>query len=270
MLTLFTIPKPFTDPHVSLIQKNAILSWKSILPQAQIILIGNEAGIKEAAAELKVEHMPDAKYNEHGTPLLDSAFALARQAARYEKLCYLNGDIILLDDFIPAFEALPENGFLAVGARWDLDIKDELDFTDNNWLLDTRKNIMKNGRLHSAAGIDYFIFSKEDFKDLPSFAVGRVGWDNWMIYHAKTSGLKVIDLTRAATVIHQNHDYPDKNKGTKRKTNPEALKNFSFLPSPAHRFTIEDANYYLAGGKIKKRRTHWVAFWKRKIKLAFK
>ena len=140
----------------------------------------------------------------------------------------------------------------------------------NNWQTNLREQIATSGELHSLAGIDYFIFNKNSFKNIPSFAVGRVGWDNWMIYNAKIKGLKVIDATRQITAIHQNHDYSSRNKSGERKTNPEALNNFSYLPSPAHHFTIEDANYYIKNKKIKKRHLHMLPFWKRYIKYKIK
>ena len=30
---------------------------------------------------------------------------------------------------------------------------------------------------------------------MPDFAIGRAGWDNWMIYHARQQGWPVIDGT---------------------------------------------------------------------------
>ena len=43
-LTVFTAPKPFTNPRINIIQKNAIQSWMR-LKDVEIILIGDEAGI---------------------------------------------------------------------------------------------------------------------------------------------------------------------------------------------------------------------------------
>ena len=40
LLTLFSAPKPFTDPHIALIQYNAIQSW-TLLPDVEIILLGD-------------------------------------------------------------------------------------------------------------------------------------------------------------------------------------------------------------------------------------
>ena len=47
-LTIFTAPKPFTDPHIALIQRNAILSWLHLGPRVAVILLGEELGLEFA------------------------------------------------------------------------------------------------------------------------------------------------------------------------------------------------------------------------------
>jgi hypothetical protein len=42
---------------------------------------------------------------------------------------------------------------------------------------------------------------------VPPFAIGRPGYDNWLLWAAATRGAKVIDATAAVTVVHQRHDY---------------------------------------------------------------
>ena len=81
-LTIFTAPKPFTNPHIALIQRNAIRSWMSLGPQVEVILLGEEAGLAESAAECGVKHLPEVARNASGTPLVSSMFDLARQHSR--------------------------------------------------------------------------------------------------------------------------------------------------------------------------------------------
>ena len=71
LLTIFTAPKPFTNPHIATIQRNAIRSWLA-LPEVEVVLIGEEAGMAEVAVELGVRHIPDVKRNASGTPLMRS------------------------------------------------------------------------------------------------------------------------------------------------------------------------------------------------------
>jgi len=58
MLTIFTAPKPFTDPHLDLIQRNAIRSWRDLGPLVEVLLIGDEAGMQGAALDLQVRQLP--------------------------------------------------------------------------------------------------------------------------------------------------------------------------------------------------------------------
>ncbi|MGQ9834042.1 MAG: glycosyl transferase family 2, partial [Candidatus Villigracilaceae bacterium] len=71
LLTLFSAPKPFTDPHIAVIQRNAIQSWLR-LPDVEVILLGDEAGLAQVAAEFGVKHLPEVACNPSGTPLISS------------------------------------------------------------------------------------------------------------------------------------------------------------------------------------------------------
>ncbi len=52
LLTIFTAPKPFSDPHINVIQRNAIQSWLHLGNEVEVLLIGNEAGMHELAEKL--------------------------------------------------------------------------------------------------------------------------------------------------------------------------------------------------------------------------
>ncbi|MEN6300123.1 MAG: glycosyl transferase family 2, partial [Anaerolineaceae bacterium] len=94
-LTLFTAPKPFTDPHIAMIQRNALHSWKQLGEEAEILLVGDETGMAEIAAELQLKHNPQVKCNSQGTPLVSSIFELARRYSESPLLAYLNADILI-------------------------------------------------------------------------------------------------------------------------------------------------------------------------------
>ncbi|MCK5320165.1 hypothetical protein KAJ61_02135 [Candidatus Parcubacteria bacterium] len=269
MLTIFTIPKPFTEQHIKTIQRNAIQGWLKF-NNCEVILAGNDNGVKETAQEFKIKHIPEIKCNEFGTPLLSSAFALVKKHSKNNLLCYINADIILLNNISDAIKILPEKNFLAVGRRIDLDIKKEINFKNNNWQNNLNEKIKNNGTLHFFAGIDYFIFNRDSFNNLPPFAVGRIGWDNWMILEARRKKNKIIDMTSAITAVHQNHDYPNFNKGRERKNNPEAKKNKSYIKNSAQAFTIEDANWKIDNNKLKKKWLYKWPLYKRYIKLFLK
>ena len=97
----WSAPKPFTNPHIAMIQRNAIRSW-TLLPDVEVILLGEETGLAEAAKELGVKHLPNVVRNESGTPLISSMFQLARENSNSELLCIINADMILMPDFVDA------------------------------------------------------------------------------------------------------------------------------------------------------------------------
>src|ERR1051325_4314369 len=103
MLTLFAVPKPFTG-KIATLQRNAIRSWTCLNPKPQILLIGDEAGTAEAAAELGVQHLFPVARNSFGTPLINDVIEKAEAASEDKIFCYINADIILLDDFMRAVE----------------------------------------------------------------------------------------------------------------------------------------------------------------------
>src|ERR1035437_8580715 len=99
-LSVFSAPKPFTNPHLAMIQQNAIQSWQQLGPEVEVMLVGEEAGLADAAERLGVKYLPDVRRNAQGTPLVSSIFELARNASSSPFLAYVNADILLLPDFV--------------------------------------------------------------------------------------------------------------------------------------------------------------------------
>lgn len=247
MLTIFTIPKSFKG-HISVIQKNAIKSWTLLEPSCEIILFGDEEGTEEIAQELGLLHIKSISINEYGTPLLNDVFKKAHQEAHNELLCYVNADILLLQDFIEAIKKIQalKKIYLMVGQRWDVDIDVSWDFSRENWQEGMHKYLKNQAKIHPPAGSDYFVFPRETFDSIPPFTVGRAGWDNWMIYNALSTKIPVIDATAVTTVIHQNHDYSHVKQSTGKKyENPESTKNREIIGDVNRICTLKDADFLL-------------------------
>ncbi len=240
MITIFTVPKPFIDEHIKIIQKNAISSWLKLEPKCEIILVGDEKGVAETALEFGVKHLAGIKKNEFGTPILSDIFNKAQQAASFDNIAYVNADIILLNDFVEAVKLVKENLFVIAGKRWNLDVKEPLLFKESGWEIKLRERLLKEGTLFTFSAIDYFIFRRGFFKDIPDFALGRSAWDNWLLYEGRKLGAKLIDATAVITAIHQNHSYshtPWAKKGW--VGGPEAKKNLR-LAEFSNMLTLRD------------------------------
>jgi hypothetical protein len=252
LITLFSAPKPFTNPHIALIQRNAIRSW-TLLPDVEVILLGEEPGLKQAANEFGVRHIDHVARNQSGTPLLSSMFERARENSPSDLLCIINADMILMPDFVEAARRsrLQRDQFVLLSQRWDLDVTQPIDFTEG-WQNRLRTTVHSQGSLHRPAGSDFFLFPKSCYINIPSFAIGRAGWDNWMIYKARKEGWSVIDGTPSVMIVHQNHDYSHLPGGKPHYEHPDTNENIRLAGGQANiRYTILDATHELAaGGKL--------------------
>src|SRR3989304_4601882 len=92
-VSIFTAPKPFLDAHIALIQRNAIGSWLMLGPRVEVLVIGDEPGISEAARELGARHLSHVERNASGTPLISAIFAQAQAEATYPCMAYANADV---------------------------------------------------------------------------------------------------------------------------------------------------------------------------------
>jgi len=251
LMTLFSAPKPFTDPHIATIQRNAIKSW-TLLPDVEVILLGEEIGLAENAREPGVKHIPNVKSNDNGTPLISSMFQLARENSHSDLLCIINADMILMSDFIEAAKqaARLRDKFVLLSQRWDLDITQPIEFTEG-WQNRLSSMVHRQGFLHRPAGSDFFLFPLSSYSDIPNFTIGRAGWDNWMIYKARKEKWTVIDCTPSVMIVHQNHDYSHLPGGKPHYEHPDTNENIRLAGGEANiRYTILDATHQLVDGKL--------------------
>ena len=207
MLTIFAWPKPFRG-HIATIQRNAIGSWARLRPSCQILLFGSEEGTAETAREFDVCHVPDVARNEYGTLLLDDVFEKARKLSNYELLCYINCDIVLMNDFIQGVKEVSQwrKRFLMIGECRNLDITD-LTFNRPNWEEYLRAEALQRGRRRGPYANDYFVFPRDFYEHLLPLALGRAYFDHWLIWKARALKAAVVDATPTVLAVHQNHDY---------------------------------------------------------------
>jgi hypothetical protein len=267
LLTIFSAPKPFAREHIRLIQRNALGSWLH-LEDVEVILLGDEEGIAETAQEFGVRHIPGVDSTAGGTPRLDSIFRLAEESAAGRLMAFLNADVITLPDFGRAAElsARQARRFLIVGQRWDLDLTQPLDF-NSGWDERLLEKNRREGRQHGRNGSDYFIYPRGGFPKLPPFALGRAGWDNWMIYAGRRGGLRVIDASDEINIIHQTHDYGHLPGGRPHYQHPESFDNLRMGGGEKVVFTLDDADTLLTNGRFARPPVTWKRFW-REVEIA--
>ena len=250
MVTFFTLPKPFNDQYYS-IQRNAIKSWKTIIPECQILVFSDSDGDEESIRDLGVEWIRDTRTNDFGTPFLDHVFLEVHAKAKFELICYVNTDIIFLPDFVKSIQCIRKKHYLMIGCRYDIDVQGDIEISQESegYFKTHAIRAWKNDALY---GSDYFLFTKSSgLREIPNFLVGRPGWDNWLIYRARTLHLPVIDASLSVFCVHQNHDYLHVPKRTGKKwEGVEADHNLSLF-TKQERFSLVDATHRLENGKLR-------------------
>jgi hypothetical protein len=251
MLTIFALPKPFKG-HFGIIQRNAISQWARLQPRPEIILFGNEHGTAEIAQELSLRHVPNVQCNEHGTPLLSDLFENAQALASCNTLCYVNADVILMGDFMRAVQRVAtwSGRFLMVGVRRDVDLDEPTIYESPDQEARLRALVVQQNKPTNPWAIDYFVFPRGLFPNFPPFAIGRPGWDNWLLWKARASKVALVDATAAVFAIHQNHDYSHHHGGWQGVRQGEEAKRNRELAGLNLR-TIEDATHRITTSGIK-------------------
>jgi hypothetical protein len=247
VLTLFTVPKPFHG-HVGDIQRNAIESWRALGPLVQVVLIGDEDGVEEAAREGGIEHVGNLARNDRGTPRLDSALERVEAVARHPLWCLINGDIILLDDFLPAVQRVGSafERFLMVGESRDLAVPAGARLGEPAVRTELRQRALRGARLRGYAALDYFVFPNGQFGPLPPFLIGRACFDNWLVWRVRELGDPVVDATRSVVAVHQPHDYGHVAGGHEEAYyGEEARHNEQLAGGRAHIYSLHDASHRL-------------------------
>lgn len=217
-MIVYTIPRSF-EGHRAVIQRNAVRSWQAL--GLDVVFVGRDPGVQEVAEqEFGITTLPCTR-SEHGTPLVRDVFYYAAQQQGVQ--AYFNTDCIFLDDLMPAVKEAARRfkRFVMIGQRWDVPIDYELDFS-GNWQAEVRDVIDASGELHGPQGVEYFIWRGRPYLDMPDFAVGRPGYDNWMVWKAIDGGCPIVDATGRITCAHQNHSHAHRHS-------PETRKNRSMV-----------------------------------------
>lgn len=243
-LTIFAIPKAFHH-NIGIAQTNSIKSWLALRPQPRVILFGDDEGTAETAAALGCEHVPTIARSDHGTPLLSSIFSEAHARVSEGLMLFLNSDILLTSDIMPAISALPEDNFMLTGRRTCMYLRHAIDFADPQWEAALRQLADVHGTLWGPTALDYFVFPRSLFRKVPPFAVGRGWWDHWLYTEAERCGAEIIDATQSVLAIHQNHDF---------LAGEEAVRNVALFGHPTNSVSIRNANYEFRDGEIVKRK----------------
>jgi len=201
-------------------QENAIRSWANL--GLNILIIGDDAGTCAIAHLVGARHVSNVARSPEGTPLLNDLFHRAKANSHADLLCYLNSDIILRQDFVDTLEALLEahhhlQPALVTARRQNIPLNVPLSSQrDPEAFL--RERVTKFACWDQANAADLFLFHRSLFSEIPTLAIGRMQWDNWLLWRARQDGANVIDASGSITALHPVHGYASNTLGWKQVT----------------------------------------------------
>jgi hypothetical protein len=161
----------------------------------------------------------------------------------------VNADIILYEQIEGVIKSLPKPFFLATGQRLDIDVETPTDAREIGFL----KRLAMEGKTQDFPGMDFFLFPKGMLPNFLPFVVGRRGWDNWLMYHVRSRGIPVVDVSDYFMVVHQNHDYTHikENAGNRWENCPESDYNLKLVENKIiYLWELDDATHDFLGKKF--------------------
>jgi hypothetical protein len=250
-LTVFTVPKPFQG-HIGMIQDNAIGSWVRMGTHVEVLLFGDEDGVAGAAERHGVRWIGNVRKNAYGTPVLSDVFTSASKLAQGDYLVYTNADILFCQDLAELVKAVEAKDFFLSGCRTNLDVNSPLVFSAG-WQDRFAELVRQEGERAGPDAGDYFVFPRRSrMVELPDFAVGRPGWDNWMFMAAIAKRVPFANVSDHVLAVHQNHGYGHVAAAYGKKwEGPEGDEN-KRLAGAFRIFTLDDATHRLENGRLRR------------------
>lgn len=251
MLTIFTTPRAFAG-EFDVIQRNAIASWTRLQPRPQVLLMGNEPGTAAVCGQLRVEHVPEVRVNEFGTPFADSMIELADARAIHPLLLWIAADTILCDDVMPAVQEVSGRfrRFCIIAGRYRLPHPAPINFDDSAWQMKLRASVI-GPLLDDLSAGDFFVFPRSFWGRFPAFIEGRSALDGWMLFRTLETGAALVDATPVVMTVHQDHGYERHPGGEAAKlAGPEAQHNLKLARK--RMLTRDNADWILTADGLRR------------------
>jgi hypothetical protein len=127
MITILTAFKPFNGETL-IHQNNALGSWTALGNDVEILVFGEPRVFGRAVEPFGATVVPGVPTGKDGRARVDAIFEHGRRHGKYDHQVYVNGDIILMKDFVEAFRGIRFRKFLMIGQRTNVDVTDTLSF----------------------------------------------------------------------------------------------------------------------------------------------
>mmetsp|Transcript_28819 Transcript_28819/g.46626 ORF Transcript_28819/g.46626 Transcript_28819/m.46626 type:complete len:644 (-) Transcript_28819:173-2104(-) len=192
---------------------NSFQTWTALVAPSQVVVLVE----LQSTCNFLQKRFPgiscvakDCSHPEFGLPTLSCVFAHLFPFVSEDVVVWVNGDILLFDDFGRMMkEVFRPNGEFAnavvVGQRTDIELTKYMDLRTQ----EARDSLFREaeyGDLHGEYGIDFFAARKSAFSkfEMLPLLMGTHRWDNWLLsQYIVRKEMMVIDATNAVRVVHQ-------------------------------------------------------------------
>ncbi|KAK3609305.1 hypothetical protein CHS0354_038013 [Potamilus streckersoni] len=208
ILTLFTTW--IYDEEKFFINNNTLYNWRK-LSGVNLVVFTNDAKVKDYSEKAGWLVLPIGTTVAGDAPVLKQMFHTVQQQFKTDFYGYSNGDLLFEEGLYKTLkkiacqmnETIHTKPLLIVGKRTNInaEILDSGVVTSGQKM---QKHAVTFGSLFNADALDFFItnyvFPWQDFLPL---AIGRRGYDNWVVSIARYWNYTVIDVTDSVLALHQ-------------------------------------------------------------------
>ncbi|KAL3873608.1 hypothetical protein ACJMK2_036704 [Sinanodonta woodiana] len=208
ILTLFTTW--IYDEDKFFINNNTLYNWRK-LSGVNLVVFTNDAKVKYYSKKAGWSVLPILTTVAGDAPVLKQMFHTVQQQFKTDFYGYSNGDLLFEEGLYKTLqkiacqmnETIRTKPILIVGKRTNIDAE-----ILNSGVVSSGQKMqeyaMSFGNLFHADALDFFItntvFPWQDFLPL---AIGRRGYDNWVVSVARYHNSTVIDVTDSVLALHQ-------------------------------------------------------------------
>lgn len=208
LLTLFTTW--VYDKDKFLINSRTMKNWRTVLKHVNLVVFSNSSDVKRYSKLADFTVLPVTQ-EATGAPLLSAMFMAAKARFTSEFYGFANGDILFTDSLTKTLQTIlcnieedfRQKGLLIVGRRINIPVTDirEEDITSSSNLVRISRS---SGSLFQTDAEDYFITDKfYKWNEFLPVAIGRRGYDNWVVAYSRYNNITVIDATESVLCVHQ-------------------------------------------------------------------
>lgn len=267
-LLILSTMKPMIEPFITE-QTNSVLSWTKLRIKPTIIIFGNDKGVPEFCKTHDLINK-EVKTNEKGVPYISDIFNKGyeymdlmdsllpdetnKNKEYYDYVMYINADILLMDDFCDTIEAFDKTfpdtkSCLITSIRYNIKNFTLIDFEDEKWKTKVSENF--KGEYEKPDGIDIFLHKKNNYKNMPNFAIARMWYDSYLhCYGVKKFEISV-NTTKTTKIYHHFGKWYQNNKIVERNNSnldyQSFYKNMSYKSSDIYehdKALITNCSYY--------------------------